>query len=81
MLNKTPNLELVVHPAPSPSHRNTSFFSPASNSDHEQNDYNQSLHDTDADESLGAVEDILLDRQFSESHAEFQSNRRSPTPC
>jgi hypothetical protein len=78
-LNNSPNLELAVQSGSSPSHRNSSFFSCASNPEHEQNDLNQSLHDTDADESC-AVEDILMDHQLSEAHTDFQSNHRSATP-
>ncbi|KIM87051.1 hypothetical protein PILCRDRAFT_4280 [Piloderma croceum F 1598] len=78
-LSNSPNL---AQSGSSPSHLNSSFFfSCASNPDH---DLEQSLQDIEVDgnESLGAVEDILLDDQLAESESaiDCQGKRLSLTP-
>jgi hypothetical protein len=59
-LKHSPNLEFIPQSGSSPSKRNSTFLFCATKADH---DLNRSLQDIDGDaeESLGAVEDILLD--------------------
>jgi hypothetical protein len=78
-LNNSPNLEFIAQSRSSPSLRHSSFFSCTSNPDHRLNQGLQDI-DVDGDESLGAVEDILLDYQLVETESAADQRLSSMPP-